>query len=322
VPRTFTSVFSEPEDFQAELGTDGVRHFLITGPGQFRARLTRIVLHRMYLTAGEEVLPRTALVAVPTDMVLVSLPITGNSSPFRGGVGIGAEEMITLGPEQQLYMRTEGPCRWGTIQLPRQDLLQYGRALSGTAFVVSLGAARWQPPLAAIRQVHRLHQAAIRRAEARSGAFIDTETAHGLEQQLIHALVECFSTGKAQEETRAAGRCRDILARFEDLLETRCVPRMADICAEIGISQRLLRQCCKQHLGIGPSGYINLRRMQQVRHVLRHENPGTASVSGIARRYGFRDPGRFATNYRALYGELPSATLRRTKQVVVGLAWP
>jgi len=51
--------------------------------------------------------------------------------------------------------------------------------------------------------------------------------------------------------------------------------------------------------------------MQRARRALRDENPDIASVSAVARRYGFRDPGRFAVNYRALYGETPSATLGR-----------
>jgi AraC-like DNA-binding protein len=95
---------------------------------------------------------------------------------------------------------------------------------------------------------------------------------------------------------------------------------MIEICAELGVSERLLRACCKEHLRMGPNRYIRLRRMQQVHRDLRNGNPGTASVSEVALRYGFHDPGRFATSYRAVYGELPSATLRRASQRTNGLS--
>jgi len=72
----------------------------------------------------------------------------------------------------------------------------------------------------------------------------------------------------------------------------------------------VLRECCKTMLGMSPSDYRRLREMQRVRRALCRENPDTATVSEVARRYGFRDLGGFAANYRTLYGELPSATLR------------
>jgi AraC-like DNA-binding protein len=52
--------------------------------------------------------------------------------------------------------------------------------------------------------------------------------------------------------------------------------------------------------------------MQLVHRALRNLNPDTASVSAVARRYGFRGLGRFAANYRVLFGEPPSTTLRRS----------
>ena len=67
---------------------------------------------------------------------------------------------------------------------------------------------------------------------------------------------------------------------------------------------------------MGPASYRRLHAMQQVRRALRNGNLEGASVSEVARRHGFRALGRFATNYRALYGELPSVTLRRTSRPV------
>lgn len=85
---------------------------------------------------------------------------------------------------------------------------------------------------------------------------------------------------------------------------------MPDICAELRISQRLLRDCCRSHLGISPADYRRRRAMQQVNRELRSGNAATSTVAEIARRQGFKSLGRFAGDYRAVYGELPSDTLR------------
>jgi AraC-like DNA-binding protein len=310
VPSTFTSVFGEPDDFRATLGAEGVVGFLVTGPGQFRARLTQITLHRLRLLAAEERLPRIAFVAVPADAVLVALPIGNEPSPIWGGIGMRSGEMITLGPGQRAHARTDGPCRWGAIRLPAQDMARYGRALSGAGFGVPRFVARWLPPPAARRELRYLHQAAIRAVEIRSGPLIDGEAAHGLEQQLIHALVDCFAAGPVGEDM-SAHRHPELLARLDGLLEMQPFLRVTEICVALGVSDRDLRRGCEEQLGVSPSNYLRLYRMQQVHRALRSGNPDAASITEVARQYGVRDLGRFAATYRARYGELPSATLRR-----------
>jgi AraC-like DNA-binding protein len=226
-----------------------------------------------------------------------------------------ADEIITLGPGQRVYARTEGPSRWGAIRIPGEDLAQYGRAMSGTEFVVP-SAARWRPPRAALRQLRHFHGAAVSRVEAWSAVLADAEAAHGLEQQMIEALVECLSAGSVEEETGTAARHRAILARFEDLLQSEPLLGIADICAALGVSERTLRKCCNKHLGVGPNRYRRLRGMQLVHRALRSGSSDASSVPAVARRYGFRDSGRFAANYRAWFGELPSVTLRRGPHTV------
>jgi AraC-like DNA-binding protein len=310
MPGSVTSVFSEPGDFEAALREDGVLSMLITGRGHFRARLTQITLHRLRLLAAEEHLPRITFVAVPADAVLVLLPIGNGASPIWGGIGMRAGDIITLGPDQRAHARTDGPCRWGTIRLPARDLARYGRALSGARFAVPQFVARWRPPPASRIELRQLHRAAIRAAEIRSGVLIDGDAAHGLEQQLIHALLDCLSTGPLEEDMLVPRHC-SIVARFEGLLEMRPFLRVAEICAALGVPDRILRSVCEEQLGVSPSSYLRLRRMQQVHRALRSGNPDMAGVEEVARRYGVRDLGRFAAKYRGLYGELPSATLRR-----------
>jgi AraC-like DNA-binding protein len=303
-------VFSEPDDFQTALREDGVLGMLITSHGRFRALLTEIALHRLRLSAAEEQLPRIAFVAVPADAVLVPLPMRGGPSPIWGGIGTRTDQIITLGPGQRVYARTDGHCRWGTIRLPVRDLARYGRAMSGAEFALPHLVARWQPPPAARRELHQLHRAAIRAAEIRSGVLVDSEAVHGLEQQLIHALIDCLSAGPLDEH-KSAQRHRDVLAQFEGRLQMQPFFRVDEICVALGVSARTLRKGCEEHLGVSPSRYLRLRRLQQVHRALRSGNSDSASVAETARRYGVRDLGRFAASYRTLYGELPSVTLHR-----------
>jgi len=310
MPGSRASVFGEAEQFQAALGVDGVAGLLVTGHRAFRARLTQVALNGVRLLAADEAQPRIAFVSVPTSMVLVAFPVDGGPSPSWGGIELRTGEMTTFGRGERLHSRTLGPCRWGAIQIPEDQLARYGCALTGSGFAVA-SAARWRPPRAELTQLRRLHSAAVRMAEARAGALTDPEAAHGLEQQLLHALIDCLSTGQADNETSAARRHRGILARFEDLLAAESSLRIAEMSAALGASERLLRECCNRQLGMSPSLYRRRRLLQQLHRALQDACGDVTSVSLVAERYRLRDLGRLAANYRTVYGELPSATLRR-----------
>ena len=90
-----------------------------------------------------------------------------------------------------------------------------------------------------------------------------------------------------------------------------------EICTAIGISERTLRICCQEHLGMGPKRYLLLRRMHLARRALREAVPDATSVTDVATRYGFWQLGRFAVEYQSLFGESPSATLRRGRSAEI-----
>jgi AraC-like DNA-binding protein len=313
MPSSVTSAFTEAADFEAALREGGGVGLLVTGPGAFRARLTRIALLSLQLASAEEHLPRILLVAVPPGMILVALPGAGEPAPVLGGITMGPREIMTLGPGERLHMRSYGPYRWGGIWLPASELAGYGSAMTGAAFAVPSAAPRWRLRPAISRHLRQLHSAAIGFVEGRSIALIDGETAHGLEQQLIEALVNCLAKGSAIAAAPATREHRGVAFRFEALLqaEPERAFRMEEICAALGVSAHTLRLSCEEQLGMGPIEYARRRRMQLVHRALRRGNCETGSIADLARRYGFSGLGRFAAHYRALYGELPSATLRR-----------
>jgi AraC-like DNA-binding protein len=308
-----TSVFSEPEDFEDALRKEGCRGLIITGRGEFRAQLTQITLHGVRLLEVEEQLARIAFIEVSPDMVVAAFPIGEESVLICGGVRTLAGEIMILSPGEQVHLRVDAPCRWGAIWFPADELVQYGRAMTDAAFTVGAATGRWRPAGEASRRLRSLHSAAIRVAAARPRALVAAEAARGLEQQLIDAIVECLSAGSAADDTRSKRRNRDIMARFEQLVQRGHgkIPAIPELSMEIGVSERLLRSLCAEHLGMSPTEYDRRRRMDLARRALRRGADEVATVSKVASHHGFRDPGRFSINYRAAFGETPSATLRR-----------
>ena len=115
------------------------------------------------------------------------------------------------------------------------------------------------------RRLLRLHAEAMRIAETRLSHVGHPEVARALEQDLIWALVSCLTT--AEPRDYSAARCRRIklLLRFEEVLMA-CPGRplhVSQVCEVIGVSERTLRICCLQLLGMGPGRYLRLRRLKQ-----------------------------------------------------------
>jgi AraC-like DNA-binding protein len=86
---------------------------------------------------------------------------------------------------------------------------------------------------------------------------------------------------------------------------------IAELCTAIGVTERTLRICCQEQIGMSPKRYLLLRRMHFARRALRESDQTETTVTEIATQYGFWQFGRFAGEYKSLFGELPSTTLAR-----------
>lgn len=85
-----------------------------------------------------------------------------------------------------------------------------------------------------------------------------------------------------------------------------------DVAHEAGSGVRALQLSFKKSLGMTPMEYIRRVRMDRAHDMLRFANPETAGVAEIAKLWGFNQPGRFAVQYRHLYGVSPTDTLRKS----------
>ena len=81
-----------------------------------------------------------------------------------------------------------------------------------------------------------------------------------------------------------------------------------------GVRPRTLETHFRTFLGTTPLGWVRKMRLRDARQRLLDAED--ESIADIALASGFSQLGRFASQYRAEYGELPSQTLRRVRSAV------
>ena len=84
-----------------------------------------------------------------------------------------------------------------------------------------------------------------------------------------------------------------------------------------GVRPRTLESHFKTFLGTTPLGWLRRTRFANARREL-ERGAADATVTRIALASGFVQLGRFAAEYRAIFGETPSTTLRRSRSLVDG----
>jgi AraC-like DNA-binding protein len=82
-----------------------------------------------------------------------------------------------------------------------------------------------------------------------------------------------------------------------------------------GVSERSLRNAFYQVYTTSPKRYLRIWQLHQVRHTLRDLHGPQATVTDVATFHGFFELGRFAGEYKALFGEAPSQTLQRARNL-------
>jgi AraC-like DNA-binding protein len=311
MPGSGTGTFIDPDEYQASLRQARI-DLLVTSRGAFNARLTWATLHRLQLLHSEEDLPRIACISLTPTLVFVGFATRPDPPILWGGVELQTGNLIFHSRGEQFHQRTTGPCSWSLVGLVPEDLEKYGEALSGKVLCAPAAARILRPAARDAARLRRLHAQACRLAETRPKVLAHLEVARAIEQGLIHALVTCLAA-EAPDDGAARRQHKRIMVRFEEVLAEHPNRQLhlPELCALIGVSERTLRSCCAEFLGISPSRYVLLRRLRAARIALQDADPATASVAEIANSCGFTELGRFAGAYRTAFGESPSTTLRR-----------
>ncbi|MGY3621426.1 AraC family transcriptional regulator [Bradyrhizobium sp. USDA 10063] len=309
-----TVTFSDPDGYAAGFG-DARINLTVTGAGDFKARLTRLKLKDLEIYLCCENLPRIAYVSLPPEQMFLSFPV-GKASLVSDGFALRNGDMILHGHGQRTHQRSSDACQWGLISLSSESFASCGTALTGQVITPPHASRILRPARAEGSRFRRLFRQACHLAEAKRKLIERPEVARALEQEMLHAIVNCLAASETDDNSRTRHRHAAIMVRFEETLSEHVDSKsnMPALCAEIGVPERSLRFCCTKFLGVSPRRYFLLRRLNKARCALRRADPTITSVAEVARNHQFLELGRFAVAYRTAFGESPSVTLQRNPQ--------
>lgn len=233
--------------------------------------------------------------------------ISGNGRRFDD------RSLMLLRPGEEFCFSATGYNRWFSVFVPNQLLIDLN---GNTAANIGTSCSLIRVPLNEAERfrlaVEKLGLIFQRQPDAFDSSAAIEATARklaGMVREVLRDQVEVTCPFGRQEVPRRQliRTVMDFVDQHEDEYLV-----MEDLATAAGVSERTLRTAFHEYFSIGPLRYLKLRTLHQVRRALKAADPSITGVTQIATQFGVWEFGRFAQDYRFLFDELPSHTLRQS----------
>jgi AraC family ethanolamine operon transcriptional activator len=304
---------------------DGVEdvHRLLDGPSSTCVPLGPSVPHGalllaplgdIFLRAGELSMDARGTAAFDDEnRILLEMKLDSESRLFslRSGKDVLAGDVYVVCPGDVTDYRLNGRLSFALLSMTPDFLLRQGgedTLRRDKEFWIQRRWFRAPPATRALiaRSVQRILYNLVNAKSPITGAALG---------QLQAELCEAFLWGIMLHENKSSERHAlsgaAIVRRVDEWVDGRASEtiQIGDLCRELHLSRRTLQRAFTETLGIGPARYLSNRRLTAVRAELRRADPTSIRVTDTATKYGFWQLGRFARDYRQMFGECPSETL-------------
>jgi AraC family ethanolamine operon transcriptional activator len=251
--------------------------------------------------------------AIDADGVGLAIGINAAGKISGNGAFFGAHSVMVIPAHTEIRSVSLDAVGWYSVFIPSSHL-RSPQSQSDESPGIPAGVIN---PLTGEGKGFRQVLCRVARA-AMAGAFDSNPLGKSAAKlQLIDAARQLLWSPTSSEHIHLAGRHRisrdDILCRTEEFWESHRDEPVAlhGLAEAVGVSDRTLHNAFREEFGVSPKRFLRLRALNAARRELLQANSNETRVTDVAAKLGIWEWGRFARDYRALFGELPSQTLRR-----------
>lgn len=299
----------DPDRLSAVVNGTRLDHAIL-GTGKCSARLQRMVTPSMNIDSGHYGFPVSVQGGFPPSRICFGVSWGSRAVAWANGCDLVRGSLQVYPEGTDLLYRAHADSGWVVISIDRKELQTSARTHLGRELALpTTGFWNLPAPMSLVARflklVHCRHAGSV--LEGASAAIFDS--------RLRLALVEVLGSGdadQAAEIERAVQHRAGIVRRgaqvIRRLVEDRRGYSSQELCRILGVSERNLQLHFKQSLGISPKAWFRRQSLNLVRSELLRTGPQGRTVTEVAVDFGFNHLGRFAGDYRKLFGESPSRT--------------
>ena len=231
--------------------------------------------------------------------------------PIRCNGQVTGKGLFFYPTGSELQVRTEGPCSWVSASVA--DLERHAVSLAPEVDLGGDSQVRYSVgTLASVCAVRSLLHDVRRAVVSGMDLLRNPEARRALAAELGAAMVRAVAGERPQRYREHLAACSALVRRADEYLRSNAYQpvTVSELCAALGTGEARLRDAFQRVYGVNPANYLRLRRLHLVRRKLTTTRREECTVSAAAASLGFFEFGRFAGEYRAMFGELPSQTKR------------
>jgi len=313
LPRIMQHRFAD-FDAMTESIPDFDSQYVRLATGTVDTQFTRVALDRVLVLRCDERVPKYVFRATAPPAPSLAFPLDLNPHAVWGGTPIDDTTLVHYGPGAEVVGRSSGAMSWASIIFDQEVLDRHAARLGMEIAPRTSSAQLLAPDPAAMAALRRAARGLFAIADSAHAVLEMPEVRRFQEEKLLTALVHAAGAACEGREAVAMSHRRVVLRALE-VLEKRCdeAVYLAELCGAAGVSERTLRTAFQRIHGVSPIRYLHMHRMGQAHRALRDADRSRERVADIATRFGFANLGRFAVEFRQLFGVSPSQVLRSAR---------
>ncbi len=239
--------------------------------------------------------------------------------PFRRGRYFGQEirdtNALTVEPGLDFWMVAPAHADYAGLVMPQSLVLRYASSLQLAGEEHLRDCPRLiDLPAHRLQALRRFMSMVLSNFEHNAATRVSAMACSQIEESAAVLLI-CTFLGRSRQ--RGAGRPKSSYERIarqaRDLVMARpdSPPTLVELCEHLHVGARALNYAFQHAVGTSAGEYLRVVRLNRVREeLLAARGTGRVIVSIAAARWGFWHASQFTRQYRVLFGERPSETLR------------